>query len=167
MRQTIEPAAFFDGLAAVKASQLREKGPNRREVLAFLRKYENRRHKAVDRELKLVNATTAVSLCQLYRSTQDFIDDLASRSNHYLRRCGDIRFRDSQFTPGEDMSSFKKNGFDGLFRGKETMPGDRNFAYAPRSEVEEGRLQSDFPNPFFFFQADWEHRAPLERITLT
>lgn len=144
MRQTIQPAAFFDAMAAVKASQLREKGPNRREVMAFLRKYENRRHKSVEQELKLLDAATAVSLCQLYRSTQCFISDLASRSNFYLRRCGDRRFRKVHSTPRDDFSFPKINGFDGLWRGKETIPGDRNFIYVPLTDTEVGRLQRAF-----------------------
>ena len=144
MRRTIQPVAFFDALAAVKASQLREKGPNRREVLAFLRKYENRRHKCVTQEMKLLDATTAVSLCQLYRSTHCFIYDLASRSNFYLRRCGDTRSKKIHSTPRGDFNFPKMNGFDDLWRGKEAIPADRNFIYVPLSETEEGRLQRAF-----------------------
>lgn len=143
MRQTIHPAALFDALAAVQASQLREKGPDRREVLAFLRKYENRRHKAFEHELKLLNATTAVSLCQLYRSTQCFIKDLASRSNFYLRRCGGRGFKQTHSSPRDDFRFRKRNGFDGLWRGK-GFPIDRDFRYTPLSEGEEARLQRAF-----------------------
>lgn len=143
MRRMIQPAALFDALAAVQASQLREKGPDRREVLAFLRKYENRRHKASEQELKLLNATTAVSLCQLYRSTQCFIKDLTSRSNYYLDRCGVGPVMQTHSSPREDFKYLKRTGFRGLWRGK-GFPIDRNNRYFPLSEGEEARLQRAF-----------------------
>lgn len=99
MRQTIQPAAFIDALAAVQASQLKEKGPDRKKVLAFLRKYENKRHKALEPNGKHYSLSTAVSLCQLYRSSQYFINDLTGRSNFYLRRCGDTTFIQTRFSP--------------------------------------------------------------------
>ena len=140
MRQTIQPAALFDALAAIQASQLRGKGSDRREVLTFLRKYENRRHKALEQEPMLLNVTSAVSLCQLYRSTQCFIKDLTSRSNFYLRRCGARRVMQTRSSPREDFSF---PGFDGLWRGK-GFSIDRDFRYTPLSEGEEARLQRAF-----------------------
>ena len=144
MRRTIQPAALPDALAAIQASQLRQKGPDRKAVLAFLRKYQNKRHKEFEHELKLLNATTAVSLCQLYRSTQYFIQDLASRSTFYLRRCGAKRFIQTYSSPRDCFSIIGENGFDSVWRGNGEFPVDRDFRYAPLSNVEEGRIQRAF-----------------------
>ncbi|CAF9915382.1 MAG: hypothetical protein ALECFALPRED_010133 [Alectoria fallacina] len=92
MRPTIQPVAFLDTLAAVQASQLKEKGPDRKGVLAFLRHYENERQKAVGQRGRHYSLSTATSLCQLYRSSQYFIRELTRRSNIYLRRCAGTAF---------------------------------------------------------------------------
>lgn len=71
MSRTIHPAAYIDALAAVQASRLKEKRPDRKEVLNFLRRYENKRHKAVEQIGG--RYSLAVSLCQLYRSVRIFL----------------------------------------------------------------------------------------------
>ena len=93
LRRTIKPAVFIDALAAVQASQLKESSPDRKTVLAFLRRYEIKRHKAVEEQGQHFSRRTAVSLCQLYWSTQYFIKELTIRSNFYLHRCRDSFIR--------------------------------------------------------------------------
>ena len=128
MLRTIRPAAFIDALAAVRASQLKEVGPDRRTVLAFLRKYENKRHRVVEYKYQPSSRGTALSLCQLHRSTQSFIKDLTSRSNFYLRRC-------------KDSIMLRKTG---LWRSHGNHVVDRDDWYAPISSAEEVRLQRAF-----------------------
>lgn len=145
MRQTIQPAAFIDALAAVQASQLKEKGPDRKKVLAFLRKYENKRHKALEPNGKHYSLSTAVSLCQLYRSSQYFINDLTGRSNFYLRRCGDTTFIQTRFSPRDGFHLVQENGPNSLWGSlKGELCVDRDHQYAPLSDVEEARLQRAF-----------------------
>ena len=144
MRRAIRPAAFIDALAAVQASQLQGVGPDRKTVLAFLRKYEINRHKAVEQRGLHYSLPTAVSLCQLYRSTQYFIKDLTSRSNFYLRRCGGTAFVQTGSSPRNGFIVPQENGHDGVSRRQENISVDRNDRYAPLSEVEESRLQRAF-----------------------
>ena len=143
MRRSIQPAAFIDALTAVQASQLKERGPNRKEVLDFLRKYEKKRHEAVDKNERHCSLATAVSLCQLYRSSQYFIKDLASRSNFYLGRCGDTAFFQTRWLP-RGFFVVQENGPESLWgRLKGELCVDRDDQYA-LSDVEEGRLQRAF-----------------------
>lgn len=144
MRRAIRPAAFIDALAAAQASQLKDVGPDRKTVLAFLRKYEINRHKAVEQKGLHYSLPTAVSLCQLYRSTQYFIKDLTSRSSFYLRRCGSTAFVETGSSPQNGFIVPQENGHDGLSRGRENISVDRDHQYAPLSEVEECRLQRAF-----------------------
>lgn len=143
MHQKIQPAAFIDALAAVKASQLKEKGPDRKDVLAFLRKYENKRHKAVEQKERHHSLSTAVSLCQLYRSSQYFIKDLTSRSNFYLRRYKDTALDRTRSSPQDISIILEEYGSAALRKGTEPAM-DRDDQYAPLSDVEEGRLQRAF-----------------------
>ena len=131
MRRSIRPATFIDALAAVQASQLKDSGPDRKAVLAFLRKYENKRHKTIREDSQHLSTRTAVSLCRLYQSMQYFIEDLTCRSNFYLRRC-----RDSTVQP--------KNGSGGLLRGQRGLFVDRDHQYAPLSDV----VRISRSNPF-------------------
>ena len=131
MLRTIAPTTFIDALAAVQASQLKEIGPDRRTVLAFLRSYENKRHRVVQHKHQRFSPGTAVSLCQLHRSTQDFIKDLTSRSNFYLRRC-------------RDSIILRKSGSGCLCRSDGEHIVDRDDRYAPLSLAEEVRLQRAF-----------------------
>ena len=130
MLRTIAPTAFIDALAAVQASQLKEAGPDRRTVLAFLRNYENKRHRVVEHKHQRFSPGTAVSLCQLYRATQDFVKDLTSRSNFYLRRCRD--------------AIILRDGSGGIWRSDDERVVDRDDRYTPLSAAEEVRLQRAF-----------------------
>ena len=134
MHRSIRPAAFIDALAAVQASQLKDKGPDRKAVLAFLRKYETNRHKAVEQKGQHYSLATAVSLCQLYRSTQYFLKDLTSRSNFYLHRCGDTAFVPVYSLALEDFI-LQGNGRDALSRRQEIFSTHRDHRYAPLSDV--------------------------------
>lgn len=58
----------------------------------------------MERKQRCYSLSTAVSLCQLYRSTQYFIKDLTSWANFYLRRCGDIAFLQTDSSPRENFS---------------------------------------------------------------
>ncbi len=134
MHRSIKPAAFIDALAAVQASQLKDKGPDRKAVLAFLRKYETNRHKAVKQKGQHYSLAAAVSLCQLYRSTQYFLKDLTSRSNFYLHRNGDtcvpiysLALDLFMILPG--------NGRGALWRRQKILSAHRDHRYAPLSEV--------------------------------
>ncbi|KAF6223544.1 hypothetical protein HO133_000387 [Letharia lupina] len=139
MRRRIRPAAFIDALAAVQASQLKDVGPDRKAVLAFLRTYENKRHKTVEQKGQHYSLPIAVPLCQLYQSTQYFIEDLTSRSNCYLRRCRDTASVQNHTSPQDGCIVLPKS--NGLWR---SHPIDRDHCYAPLSDVEEGRLQRAF-----------------------
>ena len=144
MHRSIRPAAFVDALAAVRASQLKDKGPDRKAVLAFLRTYETNRHKAVEQKGQHYSLPTAVSLCQLYRSTQYFLKDLTNRSNFYLRRCGDTAIIPTYSKPLGDFMILRRNGRDVLWRRQETCSPHREDWYAPLSDIEESRLQRAF-----------------------
>lgn len=132
MRRTISPAAFIDALAAVQASQLKDKGPDRKQVLDFLRKYEIKRHKNIEAKECHYSLTTTVSLCQLYRSSQFFIKRLTSRSKFYLRRC-----RDSLRPVAIDLVS--------LCITKRESSVDRDRLNAPLSEVVRIFLRRNHP----------------------
>ena len=131
MQQKIRPAVLVDALAAVQASQFKKVGTDRRKVLAFLRNYENKRHRVVEHKHQRISPRTAVSLCQLYRSTQYFIKDLTSRSNFYLCLCRDNIVQ-------------RVNGASGLWRSPGKHVVDRDDRYDPFTLVEEDRLQRAF-----------------------
>ncbi len=131
MRRKIQPAAFIDALAAVKASELQDTGPSRRKTLAFLRRYENERHKPAHHKDQHHSIKTAVSLVQLYRATEFFIMDLTRRSNFYLRRC-------------EDPSRPPLCGSGSLWRSNRELLVDRDNHYVAISDTEEARLQRAF-----------------------
>lgn len=84
MYQVIPTAAFIDALAAVQASQLKESRPDRRAVLHFIRRYQIIRLKILDRGLLKFARPVGVPLCQLYRSSRHFVEDLAIRSGDVL-----------------------------------------------------------------------------------
>ena len=138
MHRVIRPAALIDALAAVQASQLKDVGPDRKAVLCFVRKYENKRHRAFKEDGQHYSLATTIALCQLYRSTQYFIKDLTSRSNFYLRRC-----RDTVQTPNGFVIP-QGNGSDGLWRSEGEHVVDRDDEYEPLSCEEESRLQRAF-----------------------
>lgn len=145
MRRTIQPAAFIDALAAVHASQLRNVRPDRKAVLAFLRKYENQRHRPVEQKGHHYSQPTAVSLCQLYRSTQCFIHDLTGRSTFYLRRCaGTSSIPVKRFDMEDGSITIGPAVHKSIWRSKGDHPADREYWYVPHSDVEEGRLQRAF-----------------------
>ena len=139
MHQVIRPATFIDALAAVQASQLKDLGPDRRAVLLFLRKYENKRQKAFEQDGQHYSLATAIALCQLYRSTQYFIKDLTSRSNFYLRRCRDTVTIQTVY--GFDLAEDDGFGLEGS-QGEHVV--DRDDQYDPLSCEEESRLQRAF-----------------------
>ena len=134
IRRSIQSAAFIDALAAVQASQLGDTGPDRKTVLAFLRRYENKRHKAADNKGQHYSIKTAVSLCQLYRATEYFIEDLTSRSNFYLHRCQNLSL---PLSSGCDSTGSLWNSHGDLYL-------DRNNHYTAMSDTEEVRLQRAF-----------------------
>ena len=105
--QTIAPAAFVDALAAVQASKIKDMRPDRKAVLDFLRRYENKRHKTVEQKVQRYPQGTAVSLCQLYRSTQYFITRLTMRSIFYLRRSRDTVFGPIPTLPWSDVEKVR------------------------------------------------------------
>ena len=135
MHRSIRPAAFIYALAAVQASQLKDKGPDRKAVLAFLRKYETNRHKPVEQKGQHYSLATAVSLCQLYRSTQYFLKDLTSRSNFYLHRCGDTTFAPIYSLALDYFMILPGNGRGALWRRQEILSAHRDHRYAPLSDV--------------------------------
>ncbi|KAM0804660.1 hypothetical protein BDR22DRAFT_817744 [Usnea florida] len=139
MHQVIRPAAFIDALAAVQASQLKDLGPDRRAVLLFVRKYENKRQKAFGQDGQHYSLATAIALCQLYRSTQYFIKDLTSRSNFYLRRCRETLTIQTPY--GFDLAEDDGFGLQGS-QGEHVV--DRDDQYDPLSCEEESRLQRAF-----------------------
>ena len=139
MHQVIRPAAFIDALAAVQASQLKDLGPDRRAVLLFVRKYENKRQKAFEQDGQHYSLATAIALCQLYRSTQYFIKDLTSRSNFYLRRCRETLTVQTPY--GFDLAEDDGFGLQGS-QGEHVV--DRDDQYDPLSWEEESRLQRAF-----------------------
>lgn len=139
MRRMIRPAAFVDALAAVQASQLKDVGPDRKMVLAFLRKYENTRNKAVKQKGQHLSIRTAVSLCQLCRSAQCFIELLTSRSHFYLKRCSDTV---QTCSSPDGVITLRKNS--GLWKRDGEPSIDRDCWYVSRSDVEEVRLQRAF-----------------------
>ena len=140
LHQVIRPAALTDALAAVQASQLKNLGPDRKAVLLFVRKYENKRQKAFEQDGQHYSLATAIALCQLYRSTQYFIKDLTSRSNFYLRRCRDVVTIQTPY--GFDLP--EDDGFDGLGESQGEQVVDRDDQYDPLSCEEESRLQRAF-----------------------
>lgn len=140
MHQVIRPAAFIDALAAVQASQLKDLGPDRKAVLLFVRKYENKRQKAFEQDGQHYSLATAIALCQLYRSTQYFVKDLTSRSNFYLRRCRDTVTIQTAY--GFDLP--EDGGLDGLWGSQAEHVVDRDDQYDPLSCEEETRLQRAF-----------------------
>ena len=140
MHRVIRPAALIDALAAVQASQLKDLGPDRKAVLLFVRKYENKRQKAFEQDGQRYSLATAIALCQLYQSTQHFIKDLTSRSNFYLRRCRDT----VTIQTGYGFDIPEEDGSDSLWRSQEEHVVDRDDQYEPLSCKEESRLQRAF-----------------------
>ena len=140
MYRVIRPAALMDALAAVQASQLKDVGPDRKAVLLFVRKYQNKRHKVFKQDGQHYSLATAIALCQLYRSTQYFIKDLTSRSNFYLRRCRDTVTVQTHY----GFVIRQENGSDGLWRSQGEHVVDRDDQYNPLSCEEEIRLQRAF-----------------------
>lgn len=128
----------------VQASQLKEKGPDRKEVLAFLRKYESQRHRTVQQKEQHYSLGTVVSLCQLYQVSQYFIEDLTSRSNFHLRRCGDTAFVQTDSSSQDGLFTLWENESGRIWSGNEDFPVDRAPQYAPLSSTEQGRLQRAF-----------------------
>ena len=153
MRRRISPTAFIDALAAVQASQLKERGPDRKQVLTFLRKYEIKRHRNIDLKGQHFSLDTAVSLCQLYRYLQGFIGDLSSRSNFYLQRCGEGLLRSLPWAGLIGSDPLKNAG------GESSVDRDPRYAL---SHVEEGRLQRAFYRHELYtqiFSSDMEYKG--------
>ena len=90
MRRSIQPAAFIDALAAVQASQLGDTGPDRKTVLAFLRRYEKqafRREKEEHRAQFAESVESNKTLAQQIQSIERFNTLLKTRINEEAQSC--------------------------------------------------------------------------------
>lgn len=76
VQQTIHPAAVMDALTAVRALQLKDSRPDRKQILEFIQRYEKSKNKVVDLAKERLSIPMAVKLFRLRWATLSFYNDV-------------------------------------------------------------------------------------------
>jgi len=78
------PHVLPDAIAAVGASHLEPRGPGRETVVSSIESFQYDRK--IDHSKKLLPLATSVSLCQLHRSVEYFVNDYTRRTTAALKQ---------------------------------------------------------------------------------